>query len=402
MDEDQARRVPRPHVAAAVILLTLAVLAASAVLVLPRVDPGSDVPGRSATAPPSAAPGSPATPAPPATGTDAGTPSTAAITERLMAPVTVSRVTSGTPLLTTSYAAAPGVARLVSARVVSNQPADRPPARTGVQLSIVCATDGAGERRSVSIENVQRGSTVTQEPRMLYTAPRWGRVTCTLSALPFYGEGGGASVGSRVYVLSGARLVVSTTLPAWAKEVTWDHPRAAGYVSELVEPGGRFDANPALDVAVPAGVRRVEVQADHKVTNCWFRGGSSDVTTLETPVTGDAGSSPTRRDLCPSPNPRSDGVEVGLYTRVTRLAPDGTPCVRPTVTRQTRWVSGPAHHARLNTTTQVELPPVAGCSDVLRVRTWVVNEVPPAGSPMPLVVHAPGERVAVLPGDVEP
>ena len=232
---------------------------------------------------------------------------------------------------------------------------------------------------------------------MLYTAPRAGRVTCELSALPFYGEGGGASVGSRVYVLSGARLTVSSALPRWVQEVTWDYPRAAGYVSELLEPGGRFTANPAHDVAVPAGVRRVEIQADHKVTNCWFRGGSSDETTVEAPVTGDAGSAPARRDLCPSPNPRSDGVEVGLYTRVTRLASDGTPCARPRVAHETRWVSGPAHHARLNSTTTVDLPPVAGCSDVLRVRTWVVNEVPAAGSPMPFVVHAPGERVAVLP-----
>ena len=108
MDEERAAPVPRRHVAAAMVLLALAVIVGGAVLVLPRVVDGITAPpGATSRAPARTTPPTPVSPAPTATatgdtGAGSGSGAAAAITERLVSPVSVSRVTSGTPLLTTS------------------------------------------------------------------------------------------------------------------------------------------------------------------------------------------------------------------------------------------------------------------------------------------------------------
>ena len=349
--------------------------------------PGSDRKGAAQTTVSASAPAS----APPASGDREA--STRSVLDQ---DVQIRDTSSPMRIMALTYTARAGESRLVVANVMVDQPVQSSTQVTGVRLSLRCGRSPETTRETQSTENVLRGGRVSQAPRMVYTAPTGGQVSCSVAALLFPGEESGPASSTTLTAQPGSSLTVTSPLPAWSREWTWDYPSKQRYASSLIAPGSSWERAPAEIAQLPRGTTTVALQADHKVTVCYWAGGSSDVTTPLVATT--AGSTPDKReDLCRA-DPFAPGAVVRVIARVERLAADGTPCA-PAVTAidEDYWVGGREHHARLNSDAVVVLPVGRACGTGISVRSWVENVPLDAGPSLDVMVHAPDERLAILP-----
>ena len=317
----------------------------------------------------------------------------ASTTVRLSAPVLVTDTHRATEVLTTKFQTRLHEKRLVSARVVADQPLDSPTHLTGVLLQLRC-TDAAGSQStSQSITNVESGGRAVQEPRLLLPSSGTGQSTCQLTSR-LYGEETSVGKTSTVVIRPESTITVSSVLPQWAQEWTWSSADAAKLYSTLVRPGQSQRAMSTRSADVPAHTVHLRVQADHKVTVCYFRGGSSDGTT---PLVTDNGGTAVHQNLCQA-NPRAPGALVRSRVNLTRLSDAGNPCA-PTVVviDEESWVGGREHHARVNADGKVSLPQGPECGDRVVLQSWVENTPLDAGGGLDFVLHAPDERLALLP-----
>ena len=136
------------------------------------------------------------------------------------------------------------------------------------------------------------------------------------------------------------------------------------------------------------------MQSDHKITVCFWRGGSSDATT---PLFSAADGSQVHQNLCEA-DPLGPGAVVRSRVDLSRLIDQGRPCAPSVVAVDERfWVGGRQHHARINSDAVVPVPTGADCGPHIQLQSWVENVPLDAGSGLDLVIHAPEERLSILP-----
>jgi hypothetical protein len=276
-------------------------------------------------------------------------------------------------LHTVRFWARAGEKRYVTSEVVGWQPTTTPDSLLMAAVSVSCSP-GVGVTTAGATQNLLRGTAARFNPRFVFTAARTGMAACRLDATgsrprPLWFGSARKNVWR---VRDGSFLSVSRPLPRWSRNLT------SSARSRVLDPGERW-APVARTVRV-GDVRSFELVSDHKVTTCSATGGSRDATTLG-------------KDMCTHRVSRA-GSTYRLVVTASQRRRSGAPCGdrQVVVSRRTR-VAPDVHHRMLFSKGLVRVSRAPGCVPTFRVVGTIVHL-----HGADLMVHAPSERTAVLPG----
>lgn len=274
-------------------------------------------------------------------------------------------------ILQVVFRAKAGERRLITAKVYARQPRTTGDPVLMAAVSMGCSPRARGVRSAGSTQNLVRGHRSLLTPRFVYRVPRTGRVACTVYATgerPRPHRGGARRNAWRVS--DGSYIAVSQPLRHWSRSI------GTSARSRVVRPHRQWSPI-STRVWIGAG-RSFQLLADHKVTTCSSPGGSKDSTTQG-------------RNLCRF-HVRSGGTRVRSRITVVQLDRRGHACAPRQVFLGSRMVTPSVHHAMLFQRERVRVARRKGCTQRFWIRSTLLNS---RGATM--MVHAPSERLAVLP-----
>ena len=257
----------------------------------------------------------------------------------------------------------------LTSQVNANQASSTPDELLMASASINCSPASSPKRSVAATQNTLRGRTTVLHPRMVYTAPSSGQVTCNLNATGLRPRPAGGTTSNVWTVATGSFLSASVAIPSWAKHL---HSTA----TSLVRSPGQQWTPIKQNLTVGSTVTKFEVVADHKVTTCSSVGGSRDSTT-------------GGRNLCEG-RVSKEGTDVAVETIVRQLTDSGGICSQQTVSERGMHVSRDIHHGMIFSKGVAELDPSCG------KRIQVLSTVK-VTSGADLMIHAPNEVILIIP-----
>lgn len=268
-----------------------------------------------------------------------------------------------------TFTAQAGQKFYITSKVNAKQASSTPDELLMAAVSVVCSPKSSPKSSAGATQNTLRGTTTALTPRMVYTAPSDGTVTCNLNATGLRPRPAGGTTSNVWTVDNGSFLSASVEIPSWAKHLH------STDVSKVISAGQQWTPI-KQNVTVGEDVSTFELVADHKVTTCSSVGGSRDSTT-------------GGRNLCEG-RVSTEGTDVTVDTIVRQISDSGAICKQQTVSQRTMHVDRNIHHGMIFGKGVVELDPA--CGNRLQVlstvkATWGAD----------LMVHAPSEVILIIP-----
>ncbi|WP_405059212.1 hypothetical protein OG474_41705 [Kribbella sp. NBC_01505] len=270
-----------------------------------------------------------------------------------------------------NFWASAGERRYISSNVLAKQGTGTSDPLLMAQTSIICA--GTGSQQVGANMNVQRGQSITLNPRFVFISQNSGNVSCKLYAAGRRPDPTGSPASSNTWFVDyGSYLAVSAPMPSWTR--TFDTSSLTS--KRLDDPGDNWTPIDKT-FTIASGVTQFDLISDHKVTVCSSSGGSEDSTTNGPLCTGDV------------VVPGGDSV-VSLTVRVRQKTAGGAWCGGPQtlVDGKTYLVTREIHHRMLFSKGVVTVDP--DCAPVFTVTANIKLE-----SGVATVVHAPNETTLV-------
>jgi hypothetical protein len=232
------------------------------------------------------------------------------------------------PPVTAAVRSFPAGTRFVVAKVSGRHGPKSTRRPTMLSVELMCGSEGVQATTNVV-------TTVTLMPRRVVNDATDCRVVAT-------------SAVNQATAGDGVRINTQLT----SESVTWG---AVGHEPDgwpdMVPTGQRFDAIP-LTVTVPAGVSKLKVTGDMKVTTCTSVGGSRE------------NGSPY---LCNPGRLNRKGSEVSVSLVAEQLRADGSICALRTLSSRRTHITPKAHHAVISQNTSYVMSLTNGCSGELRI-----------------------------------